>query len=211
MNVLKYLCLILSCLLISCGGLYSYHQGTKPAHVSNQKVIDIYLDSSFDLMEREHIKDAMNEWNGVFNGQIKLQLAEKDGGLVSFSGKDEASDLLKMMNNTGLGWLIIKLNSSDELLEDVNTNTLAFVTGADRHLMVVIADRVTGRNLKTIIMHEMGHLLGAAHINSKGSLMNPTYGFDQVDCIDKMTVSQIAGYWDFPITELNYCITPNFE
>lgn len=93
-------------------------------------------------------------------------------------------------------------------------NELTFVRRFSDHLMVVVGDRLGDRNIKTIIMHEFGHIFGCFdcyHINIKNSLMVPIYGKDQADCIDKISVAQVASYMGLDVNILNYCVTPNFS
>jgi hypothetical protein len=110
--------------------------------------------------------------------------------------------------------VVVKLPEDSDELDGVvsrGDGVLAFVTRHEGHVLVVVGDRLGGRDLKTIIMHEVGHLLGAAHVNMKGSLMYPAYGWNQVSCIDKVTVAQVAGYLELDMKQMNYCMTPGWE
>lgn len=199
--------LVLSCIL-NCGtSYYSYHRGHIPEHVNHAVVIPIWIDTKFNKEQLSQIKSAVNEWNNVFNGQMLLKLDKQ------FTGQEEGEKLFTEANKTGLGWVIVNLDENDPVLSDrieSGDGTLAFVTKMNGHLLVVIGDRIGTRDLKTITMHEMGHLLGANHVNAP-SLMTPRYGEEQYNCIDKITVAQVAGYQDLEFANLNYCITPYFN
>lgn len=54
-----------------------------------------------------------------------------------------------------------------------------------------------------ILMHEMGHALGAQHV--WGTMMNPTIDPNALTCPDVTTVAQIAAFNHIPLTELAWC------
>lgn len=197
--------------VIGCGSsikYWSYTQGVVPSHINNPKTIPVWIDSRFNKAEVIAINDSIAEWNGVFNGQITVTT------VGYFDGSDEGEAKLIKANMTGLGWVIMRLDSDDPWLDGVvepGDGTLAFVTRFDGHLMVVVGDMVVGRNLKTILMHEMGHLFGAGHVKVANSLMVPYYGPKQATCIDKVTVAQVAEFQKMDLKSLNYCVVPYFE
>lgn len=191
-----------------CGtGMWQYKHGETPAHISNAKVIPVYVDSRFTNAEIVAINKVMQEWNGVFNGQIVLKLDRK------FTDDMDAVVLARKIADTHTGWMIAKLESDDERLENAvepGDGKLAFAIGLGGHFMVVLADRVANHDVHTILLHEMGHMLGADHVFGK-NLMSPNYGPGQTDCIDKVTAMQVAFFNDLDPKSLNYCVTPDFK
>lgn len=191
-----------------CGtGMWQYKHGETPEHISNARVIPIYIDSKFTNPEIIAINGALQEWNGVFNGQIVLKLSRK------FVDGPDAYMLNKSVNDTHSGWMIAKLDSDDERLDGVvefGDGKLAFATRLGGNLMIVLGDRVVNHNMRTILLHEMGHMLGADHVFGK-NLMSPNYGPGQSDCVDKITAMQVAFYNDLNVKSLNYCVTPEFK
>jgi hypothetical protein len=184
---------------------WHYKHGEVPSHIINAREIPVYVDSKFTNVEIVQLNAAMQEWNGVFNGQIVLTLVRK------FNDGAEASALAREVSNNHNGWMIAKLDSDDERLEDtVSPGMLAFVPRLGGQLMVVLGDRLSTHSLKTIAMHEMGHMLGAEHVFGH-NLMHPAYGPLQTDCIDKVTVNQVAFYNDLEVSSLNYCVTPDYK
>lgn len=208
MKLLSAIMLLLVIGLIGCSGsMWRYKQGSAPSHIVNAREIPVYVDSKFTNAEIVQLNAAMQEWNGVFNGQIVLTLVRK------FHDGPEAFELARSVSNNHNGWMIAKLDSDDERLSETvefGDGKLAFVPRLGGQLMVVLGDRISTHNLKTIAMHEMGHMLGADHTFGK-TLMHPAYGPVQVDCIDKVTVSQVAFYNDLDVNSLNYCVTPDFQ
>ena len=54
-----------------------------------------------------------------------------------------------------------------------------------------------------VMLHELGHLLGADHV--AGTLMNPSVYYDMPQCPDKSTVDQISLAWGIRQEYLSYC------
>lgn len=205
MRFLSILILLLS-VILGCGrNYYTYTIIKPPSHINHPKTIPVYLDVNFTENQRKDIMAAFHEWNYVFNGQIIIKVEDYIYNL------DDAEKKYVSVSKTGLGWIILKKNEDDELIKNIiRPGDLAFVPGLKSNIMVVIGDRIGTRNLKTIIMHETGHLFGARHINAP-SLMMTDYGETMYSCIDKITVLQVATTQELDFKSLNYCITPFFE
>ena len=208
-NILLLAAAALGLTVSGCGaGLWEYKQGETPSHIGTVKLIPVYLDNNFSVEEETALKEAITEWNGVFNGQIVIRV---DG---TFDGKEGIKPKLLSSYVRSEGWNIIALESTDSAVADEiepGDGNLAFAE-IRGHYMVVLTDRIGMRNLKVIAMHEMGHLLGAYHVNLH-SLMYPHYGLikDAVQCIDKITVAQVATVQNLNLNTLNYCVTPDFK
>jgi predicted Zn-dependent protease len=191
---------------IGCGPQYwTYRQGKVPEHLVVQ-VIPVWMDNSLLIPQREGVIEAVGEWNKVFNGQIILQMEP-------VLNRVEALKKLDEIDKTRTGWVII--SSTEEMLIaegyiDEGDGVLAYVYNLGGNLMIIVRDRIGTRDFKVIAMHEMGHLLGADHINAM-SLMAPHYGREQINCIDKVTVAQVARFNRLRFETLNYCLTPEFE
>lgn len=189
-----------------CGvGLYEYTDVGVVDHVNNKRVIEVWRTSNFSKSEEEAMKGAIEEWNEVLNGQIEIKAV----GEISSIDVDEWEEKYDEIRETRDGWLWIKLNSDHPVVRRrAGSGVLAFVPGLGSQLMMIIGDRIGTKNLKTIMMHEMGHMMGASHVNIDYVLMTPMYGFKQSDCIDLLTVRQVAWFYDLDVTGLNYCVVP---
>jgi hypothetical protein len=197
--------LVCAMMMLGCSNhMWGWHKGATPSHLgaTSRETIIVHIDKSFTKEERSNLDFAIGQWNRVFNGQISIKVG------AGFSGIDEGSAIVSTMRKEDQGWIIVRASSEDlELVGNVPSNVLAF---AGRGIMVVIYDRFGTRDMRTVLMHEMGHLLGVGHVRSP-SLMHPYYGHSQYSCIDKITVSEMAAARGLRLEELNYCSTPGFE
>lgn len=193
--------------LIGCGtttSYFEYHNVEKASHINYVKKIPIWIDSGFSDKEMDEIMLGVGEWNKSLNGQMVLEV-EKE----RFLGLAGGAGLVKKAVISNLGWVMIKVGEEEAEEMEVSPQVLAFVTGKDKHFLIVLGERIGTRSLKEIAMHEMGHLLGADHLEVNG-LMYPTNSVHQVNCIDKVSMLQVAGMWDLDSSKMTYCSTPEF-
>jgi hypothetical protein len=188
-----------------CGvGLYEYTEVGGIDHINNARVVEVWHTDNFTEVERGSLGEAIGEWNYVLNGQMEI-------GVVGDFDSEDMGEWLKRMkesNKTGDSWLIFKIDSGNEILGEVREGVLAFVPELGSRFMVILGDRIGTKDLKTIMMHEIGHMLGAMHVNIDYTLMVSGYGYKQADCIDLLTVRQVAKYNDMDISGMNYCEVP---
>lgn len=65
------------------------------------------------------------------------------------------------------------------------------------------------RDTKGILLHELGHVLGAQHV--PGTLMHSTWTRNRYVCPDATTVAQVAAYQRLPIELLRWCVPASAE
>lgn len=216
MKPIRYITVLIPLMLLFLNALFIYGNDkvhsqlwtytNKPVpYIANQTVIPIAIDDSFYEERVAEINQAIVEWNHVLNGQIVMKVLP-----LTFKGLAEGKDLIDGFDKTGLGIAIFAIDSDSKILDGIGESTLAFVKGTDAHAVVVIIDRIGTRNLKVILEHELGHILGAMHVNAM-SLEYPAYKGHQAGCIDKITVAQVAEEQGLDLNVLNYCRMPNFE
>jgi predicted Zn-dependent protease len=196
----------LGCESCSSTNYFTYTKSNFKEHVSIVKNISIWMDSTFTDNEIIEVKKAIDEWNLALNNRIVLKVAG------SFD-KDFFDIKYEEVEKTGLDWVFVRFEEEELIGKNMiepKDGTLAFTSRIGGDILVIISDRIGSRNLKIITMHEIGHMLGARHV-STASLMYPNYGNMAYDCIDKITIAQVAGYQKIDIRAFNYCITPNFE
>lgn len=130
------------------------------------EIIPVRLDDGFTLGERAKILRAVNEWNFVLGGHVRFEIVDHvEPGLWSVI----SSHVPAPMNGSyPLG------------------NTIAGGAGG---VVLLHVDRLGTRNLESVALHELGHVLGLSHTDR--GLMAATYGPDQ-SCIDRTSVLALA-------------------
>jgi len=74
----------------------------------------------------------------------------------------------------------------------------------------VIADRFAVRDLTAVMLHEVGHVLGAGH-DPHGHLMAPVYDRNNGHCIDRGAAAMVASAQRLPLNQLNWCVGPGLD
>lgn len=210
MRFIKFVFGLLFLACFSCSSeLYQYRSVSPEKYHTHYKDIQLYVDKDMNMNGRKQLEAAVNEFNYVLNGSMRFDVATWTLDPNSDAGKA----IEENVQTTHQGIVVLWLNHDDPALasSDIGEGTLAFVNGiGNANLLVVIADRIGSRNLRVILLHELGHAIGAMHVNGP-SLMNPYYGPDQLPCVDATTATQIAGYQHIPLDTINYCSSPNFK
>ena len=201
-------------MVIGCSSvrMYSYHSVPPVKNNQHQRVYPVYIDKSFPEDQQKVIASVINEWINVLNGNMVIEVVSKD---IDSQDEIQLMELVIQMRQEREGLVMLNLTHNDDLISGVveeTDGTLAFVNalGNRANFMVVISDRIGRKNLHKILLHEFGHAFGANHTNAQ-SLMYPYYSGVQMDCVDKITVAQVANYHGFNFNTMNYCATPHFE
>jgi hypothetical protein len=134
---------------------------------------------------------AVNEWNVALNGFVRLAIVD-----------DSAPGASQRQPRP---WTIMTANGVGPRAAPGSTIALAHtqaVPGAGG-LMIVYRDRIGMRDLGSVVMHELGHVLGLGH-GPKGLMAAHYHPTDQ-QCIDKATIADVAAQRRLPISQLNWC------
>lgn len=186
-----------SCIDTARLGLYHY---VRDPSVSNQaaRLYPVYVDKDFGEADRISIQDALDQWNIALHGQARFIIN---------------NHLDVNINN---GFLLFKITSHNPLVKpidkivDVDKKgifwTLGFTSQIGDHHVYLVRDRLQNEDVKYIVMHELGHALGAAHGGS--GLMSVPYNKEKWQCVDQYTVQQIAAHEHLVAEDLNYCVVP---
>jgi hypothetical protein len=178
------------------GDGYRYTDHATPA--STGRVVALYIDRDFNPGEREHILSALRQWNYVLNGfvQFRAQMLPDDPSPVT----------LAQIRRSG-GWVVARVDSRHPVAhQGEGTHALAVTAGGNGGFVYVISDRIGGRDLTGVVMHEFGHVLGAGH--GGYGLMAPVYNAAMGRCIDQDAVSLVARAQRLPMNQLNWCERP---
>ena len=160
------------------------------------RVVPVRIDRAFNLHERAKIFRAVNEWNVVLNGQVRLDLSPEDFDATAYTS---------LGARRPDGWVVAKADSRHPMIGDTKLNrALAVTLGTRKALILVVTDRLGSRDLGGIMMHEFGHALGVGH-DSSSKLMHPYYTGDKQRCIDKGTVRAVAAKQGLDFERLNWC------
>jgi hypothetical protein len=178
---------------------------TAAAAVSGGRVLILYVDQDFDPAERERIDLAVRQWNHVLNGLVRLRPA--------LLPPDPSEESLARLRRSG-AWIVAKVDSRHPAARE--RTALALTVGAGRlggrggGFVFVIADRFGMRDLTAVMLHELGHVLGAGH-DPNGHLMAPVYDRSNGHCIDRGAVAMVAVAQHLPPDQLNWCVGPGLE
>ena len=204
-RILALLCMLLcmTCLVpIPPSGMPRHIGYTKvepPTYVAHE--VSVYIDKNFGAEDQLMLDDAINAWNYALNGTLKL--------VVKSTTFDMDMDVIREVFRGSGGFIIIPVNSKDcaflPLAASPDMVNLAWADLTNHHDIYVVRDRVgPASNIKPIMLHEIGHILGAQHIQGYG-LMNPTFNAQEYACIDENTIHQISEYNHIPVEFLNFC------
>lgn len=161
------------------------------------KVIPIWIDANFGQADQLAIDDAIMQWNYALNGFVRLE--------VRSTRFDMELNVLETVMKGG-GWLILKIDSHSEFVHDDPLHrhfTLGFANAIGGNRVYLIRDRIQNEWVTGLMLHEMGHLLGAIHDGH--DLMQPNYKWEDFRCIDSEALTQVANYQHIPAGRLNYC------
>jgi hypothetical protein len=168
------------------------HYTRHPAAAVKPEIVRLAIDEGFDTYDRARILRAVNEWNHVLNGYVRLDM-------------DPARD----MELSTAVWVVAPQRGGRLAPAPAGTfsNHALAVTQplwSTGGMVIVHVDRVGARDLAGVMRHELGHVLGLGH-DANGRLMSARYSTHHQRCIDRSAAEAIAGTRKLPATALNWC------
>jgi len=185
--------------------LYRYTDKPSSAAAAGGRTLTLYIDRDFDAAERERIGLALQQWNHVLNGFVRLH--------PTLLPSDPAGRTLAQLRRSG-AWIVAKVDSRHPAARE--RTALAMTVGGGRlgsrggGFVFVIGDRFAMRDLTAVMLHELGHVLGAGH-DPHGHLMAPVYDRNNGHCIDRGAVAMVASAQHLPLGQLNWCVGPGLD
>jgi hypothetical protein len=183
---------------------YSYTDKPAPTAAAS-RTLTVYVDQDFDPVERERIGLALRQWNHVLNGFVRFR---------AMLLPEEPTDLTLMQLRGSGAWIVAKVDSRHPAARE--RTALAVTVGGGRlgrrggGFVYVISDRFSSRDLTAVMLHELGHVLGAGH-DPNGHLMAPVYDRNNGHCIDRGAVAMVATAQHLPLNQLNWCVGPGLD
>jgi hypothetical protein len=164
------------------------HYTSHRAAAAKPEIVRIAIDDQFDMYEWAKILRAVNEWNHVLNGFVRLDI-------------NPATD-------QGQVWVIVPMRGGRP--PPVRGTIVGHALAATQTvppiggIVTVYVDRVRGYDLVSVMRHELGHVLGLGH-DPNGRLMSSRYTANRQQCIDRAAAEAIAASRTMPAAELNWC------
>jgi len=179
---------------------FQYTDHAQPA--STGRTVALYIDAGFPDAQRQAIVSAMRQWNYVLNGYVQFRARV----LPQNSNANEIAQLRR-----GGAWIVALVDSRHPIAQHgEGTHALAVTVGNGHDGFVyVIGDRIGGRDLAGVVMHEFGHVLGAGHDHA--GLMAPVYNAAAARCIDHDAVAMVANAQHVPLQRLNWCEPTGYD
>jgi hypothetical protein len=172
-----------------------------PSRVSATRILALYIDSDFDENERERIVAGIRQWNYVLNGFLQFR--------ASVLPDNASSATVAQIRRSG-GWIVARVDSRHLIArQGVGRQALAVTAGGRGGFVYVISDRLGRRDMTGVVMHELGHVLGAGHDGA--GLMAPVYSPGSARCIDRDAVAMVAAAQHLPLAQLNWCVPAGYE
>jgi hypothetical protein len=165
----------------------------RPA-ATNEEIVPLRIKGSFTPGDRAKILRAVNEWNVALNGSVRFTIVEDSGASAANARQSRPWSI---MAAEGIGPRVVP----GPTIALAHTQPLPGSGG----LMIVYVDRIGMRDLGSVVMHELGHVLGVGH-GEKGLMAAHYHPADQ-QCVDRATIAAVAAQRQLAVDQLNWCET----
>jgi hypothetical protein len=155
---------------------------------SAPEVVTLRIVGPFDAEAEAKVRLAIEEWNYVLNGFVRFAIAAPG------AWQPGAWDIRAEKGGTP--------QSPDPAGQPLSFTQAGFASIGGR--LVIFVDRIGTRDLRGIVLHELGHVLGLGH-DTGGNLMSARYSPTAEQCVDKPAIEVIAARRKLPADRLNWC------
>ena len=167
---------------------YTNHRPTATA----EEIVPLRITGSFTPGDHAKILRAVNEWNVALNGFVRFTIVEHSGASAPNARQPRPWSIMATQGIRPRVGPTVAL---------AHTQPLPGSGG----LMIVYVDRIGTRDLGSVVMHELGHVLGVGH-GEKGLMAAHYHPTDQ-QCVDKATIAAVAAQRRLAVDQLNWCET----
>lgn len=174
------------------------------------QIYSVYLDARFDTYDRLAIRQALSQWNYVFNGYAAFVVVdehfdmEKDGAIAILQQSQGSSSFFIFDITSGNPMVTAEDQALDK--EHPGWRALAFVPHLGGHYVYLVRDRLEDSQITPVCLHELAHTFGAVHTADGIGLMSVPYDGRQYRCVDYHTMQQVATNMHWDPNNLNYCV-----
>jgi hypothetical protein len=159
-----------------------------------EEIVPLRIKGSFTPGDRAKILRAANEWNVALNGFVRFTIVDDSSAPIA---NPRQSRPWSIMAAQGISLRVVP----GPTIALAHTQPLPGSGG----LMIVYVDRIGTRDLGSVVMHELGHVLGVGH--GERGLMAAHYHPTDQQCVDKATVAAVAAQRRLAVDQLNWCET----
>ena len=159
-----------------------------------EEIVPLRITGSFSPGDLAKILRAVNEWNVALNGFIRFTIVDDS---TPHTASARQSRPWSIMAAQGVGPRV----APGPTIALAHTQAVPGAGG----LMIVYLDRIGMRDLGSVVMHELGHVLGVGH-GEKGLMAAHYHPTDQ-QCVDKATITAVAAKRRLAVNQLNWCET----
>jgi hypothetical protein len=163
-----------------------------------EETVPLRMMGSFSPGDRAKILRAVNEWNVALNGFVRFTIVDDSSPRTANARQSRPWSI---MAAEGVGRGVGLRVAPGPTIALAHTQAVPGAGG----LMIVYLDRIGTRDLGSVVMHELGHVLGVGH-GEKGLMAAHYHPTDQ-QCVDKTTITAVAAKRRLAVNQLNWCET----